>query len=423
MFIRAAFATSDGINIDRHFGAAERFDIYEIDDEKKTAVRTDSRQVMRACQEHMHDSGRMSEAVKTVCDCNAVFAACSGERAKEALALKNVQAIDLELPIAAVTERLLNSRVKLVDRRFTEIIKAPLISVSRKNQNNFGHLQKKHPCMGGDANVHFGRIHLPVSPSCNIQCRFCTRCFDKTAIKPGVSSLVLKPSETVETIKKALKLCPELTVVGIAGPGDTLATDYALDTFELVKANFPELICCLSTNGFRLPDKVERIKSIGIETVTVTVNAVDPDIEAKINDFVIDEKGVKHEGVEGAKLLIAHQLEGIKKAAEEGIVVKINSVLVPGINDTHIKEVARKTAELGASILNIIPLIPQNDMSDIPAPTCEMLEHVRKEAGAYLEVFRHCQHCRADACGIPGQGNDLHSRLYDKEVVERFSHG
>ena len=29
--IRAAFATGDGININRHFGIADRFDIYEID--------------------------------------------------------------------------------------------------------------------------------------------------------------------------------------------------------------------------------------------------------------------------------------------------------------------------------------------------------------------------------------------------------
>lgn len=103
--------------------------------------------------------------------------------------------------------------------------------------------------------------------------------------------------------------------------------------------------------------------------------------------------------------------------------MKINSVLVPGINDKHIKEVARVTKELGASILNIIPLIPQNELSHLNAPTCEMLERVRQEAGEYLDVFRHCKHCRADACGVPGKNQDIHGLLYDKEVVETFSHG
>ena len=271
-----------------------------------------------------------------------------------------------------------------------------------------------------------GRLHLPVSPVCNIGCKFCTRAYNKSEIKPGVTSLVLKPEEAVETVRKAKELCPELTVVGIAGPGDTLANNQALKTFALVKENFPELICCLSTNGFRLPECVDEIARIGIETLTVTVNAVDPEIEAKINSFVIDERGFKHEGIEAAKMLIEKQLTGIRLAAEKGIVVKINSVLVPGINDEHIPEVARVTAELGASILNIIPLIPQNEMKDIPAPDCADLEAVRIEAGKYLEVFRHCQHCRADSLGIPGKGKDLHEELYKdrkERAADTFSHG
>ena len=52
-----------------------------------------------------------------------------------------------------------------------------------------------------------------------------------------------------------------------------------------------------------------------------------------------------------------------------------------------------------------------------------MLERVRQEAGEYLDVFRHCKHCRADACGVPGKNQDIHGLLYDKEVVETFSHG
>ena len=201
---------------------------------------------------------------------------------------------------------------------------------------------------------------------------------------------------------------------------------FGLETFALVKENFPELICCLSTNGYRLPEKVNEIAEIGIETLTVTVNAIDPEIEAKINNFVIDSEGKRHDGVEGAKLLIEKQLEGIRLAAQKGIVVKINSVLVPGINDKHIPEVAKKTAELGASILNIIPLIPQNEMKDIKAPSCADLEEVRQEAGKYLEVFRHCQHCRADSLGIPGKGKDLHNELYKdrkERAADTFSHG
>lgn len=292
-----------------------------------------------------------------------------------------------------------------------------------KHDNNFEHLAKNHPCFSKEAHHKSGRIHLPVSPTCNIQCKFCKRGFNKSEIRPGVSSLLLKPEETVAIIDKALSLVPEIKVVGIAGPGDTLATDFALDTFALAKKNHPELINCLSTNGLRLYDKADKIKEAGVETLTVTVNAVDPEILKDIVSYVTDENGNKLTGIEGAEKLITAQLKGIKKISELGVVVKINSVLIPGINDHHIKEIARVTSELGANLLNIIPLIPQNELAHIEAPTCDLLEKVRAEAGEYLEVFRHCKHCRADACGVPGKNQDIHSLLYDKEVVETFSHG
>lgn len=288
---------------------------------------------------------------------------------------------------------------------------------------NFDHLAKTHPCLGGEAHFKYGRIHLPVSPSCNIQCKFCRRGFNKSEIRPGVSSLLLSPEEAVKTIRKALTLCPEISVVGIAGPGDTLATDHALETFRLVKKEFPHLINCLSTNGLRLAEKAEKIVEAGVETITVTVNAIDPNIQKDICSYVIDENGNKLIGEEGARKLIDAQLKGIKKISELGVIVKINSVLIPGVNDTHIKEIAKVAKELGASILNIIPLIPQNELSHLEAPTCQLLDKCRGEAGEYLDVFRHCKHCRADACGVPGKNQDIHSQLYDKEVVETFSHG
>jgi len=275
-----------------------------------------------------------------------------------------------------------------------------------RNNHNFEHLAKTHPCLGGEAHFVYGRIHLPVSPTCNIQCKFCKRGFNKSEIRPGVSSLLLSPEEAVRTVEKALVLCPQIRVAGIAGPGDTLATDHALKTFELIGAQFPELVNCLSTNGLRLAEKAQRLKKAGVKTLTVTVNAIDPEILEQICSFVIDENGNKLEGIEGAKLLISRQLEGIIKVSELGIIVKINSVLIPGINDSHIKEIARVTSGLGASILNIIPLIPQNELAHVEAPTCQLLEKVRVEAGVYLDVFRHCKHCRADACGVPGKNQE-----------------
>jgi nitrogen fixation protein NifB len=84
--------------------------------------------------------------------------------------------------------------------------------------------------------------------------------------------------------------------------------------------------------------------------------------------------------------------------------------------------VARLTAEVGASLINIIPLIPQHELINNRAPDCEELRAAREAAEQRLPVFRHCKHCRADACGIPGSGVDLADKLYcQSEPV--FSHG
>lgn len=282
-------------------------------------------------------------------------------------------------------------------------------------------IAKTHPCLSREANTVFGRLHLPVSPACNIRCRFCHRSLNKSEQRPGVTAQVLRPEEAVEKVREALELCPEITVAGIAGPGDTLATDSALRTFRLVHEAYPDLTLCLSTNGLMLPDYAQQLYDVGVRTVTVTVNAVDPKIQAKIISYIVFE-GIRYVGEEAASILIRRQLEGIRKIKSLGTIVKVNTVLIPGVNDTHIETVAKTVKEAGADLCNIIPLIPQYEFSDIPAPTCLEIEEARQKAGKYIEVFRHCQHCRADACGIPGRG-DLSQKLYGEACAETFSHG
>jgi len=287
-------------------------------------------------------------------------------------------------------------------------------------ENRYAHLVKQHPCYNPDAHKVNGRIHLPVSPTCNIRCRFCRREFDTTTQRPGVARYVISPAEAVGLVEKALELCPQITVVGVAGPGESLATSHALDALELVHRRFPDLIGCLSTNGLRLAENAMRSVQVGVKTVSVTVNAVNPDRLTKINGGVVID-GKLLTGIEGANTLIRAQLAGIRKAADLGLVVKTNAVLIPGLNDDHIEDIAKAVEEAGASMMNIIPLIPSAELSDIPAPDCDMLNTARATAEKYLTVFRHCRHCRADACGIPG-GKDLADQLYDKRV-ETFSHG
>ncbi len=234
---------------------------------------------------------------------------------------------------------------------------------------------------------------------------------------------MLKPAECEAILTKALEICPDIKVAGIAGPGDTLASDYALETFKIVKEKFPQLIKCMSTNGLLLSERAQDVIDIGIDSLTVTVNAVDPEIESRLNAYILYH-GKKIEGVEAAEILIRNQLEGIRKVASAGITIKVNTVLVPEINGEHIETIARTVKEAGAKIYNIIPLIPQHELKDVKAPTCAEIDAARTKASKYIDVFRHCQHCRADAVGVPGK-SEFGDQIYQRRlgVKETFSHG
>jgi len=158
----------------------------------------------------------------------------------------------------------------------------------------------------------------------------------------------------------------------------------------------------MSTNGLLLPEKLQDLLRVGVSTLTVTVNAIDPEIQAKIVNHIVYH-GKVYRGVEAAEIQIKNQFEGIKAAIDAGLVVKVNTVLVPGINDKHVVEIARKLNELGVYIMNVMPLINQGAFADIEPPTAEERKTVQEACEPYVMQMRHCRQCRADAYGLLSQ--------------------
>jgi len=267
--------------------------------------------------------------------------------------------------------------------------------------SKFAHLTSVHPCYNEKAHFTTARIHLPVAPRCNIQCNYCIRKLDKCEHRPGVASSILNPREALVRVDKYSREMQNLKVVGIAGPGEALANEDTFETMRLVHEKYPELIKCVASNGLLLSERVDELVKAGVTSVTVTINAVDPEVGAKIYSFVrYHDKTYK--GVEGAKLLIEKQFEGIKKASEAGLNVKVNTVLIPEINFDQIKKVAQKAAQNGAIIMNIIPMIPLHNFEKERPPECDELTMARTIAEEFLPQFRLCRQCRADAVGVPG---------------------
>jgi len=262
-----------------------------------------------------------------------------------------------------------------------------------------------HPCFGGDHHKN-GRMHLAVAPKCNIKCGYCTRKHDcVNESRPGVTSRLLTPDEAIIKVREVMAspiVGPIIKVVGIAGPGDPLANEETFETFRMVKEEFPHLMLCMSTNGLMLSESIDRLYELGLHHLTVTINAVDPEIGAHIYRHVIYH-GVHYTGVEGARILIANQFDGLKRAGELGLIIKVNTVLVPGVNDDQIPLIAAKVKESGAFVMNIMPIIPQAELAHIIPPSEERVAALRKANEAIIGQFAHCKHCRADAIGLIGQ--------------------
>ena len=110
-------------------------------------------------------------------------------------------------------------------------------------------------------------------------------------------------------------------------------------------------------------------------------------------------------GEEAARVLIEHQIDGIRKAVAAGMLVKVNSVMVPGVNADHLPAVAKKAKELGAYIVNMIPLIPVpgTKFEGIRAPTSKERKQLQDACEVDIRQMRHCRHCRADAIGLLGE--------------------
>jgi len=269
---------------------------------------------------------------------------------------------------------------------------------------------QEHPCFSEKACHTFGRCHVPVAPRCNIQCNYCIRDFDcVNESRPGVTTKVLNPDEALELVKEVIDKYDYIKVIGIAGPGEPLANEETFETLRRLHEQYPNVIKCLSTNGLLLPDKIDLLQKYDVGNVTVTLNAIDPEIGAKIYQFV-NYKGKRYTGIEGAKILLSQQLKGIEEAVKLHMIVKINTVYIPGINDKHIPEIAKKVGEMGVYTFNVIPLIAQYKFADIAPPTMEMKRTMQDECAKYLKQMRHCQRCRADAIGKLGE--DIQSCLY-----------
>jgi MoaA/NifB/PqqE/SkfB family radical SAM enzyme len=109
-----------------------------------------------------------------------------------------------------------------------------------------------------------------------------------------------------------------------------------------------------------------------------------------------------------------------------GILVKVNSVMIPGVNDQHLAEVSKVVKSKGAFLHNVMPLIAEPEHGTFyglmgqPSPTAEELQELQDACSGDMNMMRHCRQCRADAVGLLGEDRGLNSPRQDRGHGDRL---
>jgi nitrogen fixation protein NifB len=150
---------------------------------------------------------------------------------------------------------------------------------------------------------------------------------------------------------------------------------------------------------------------------------VDPDVGAKIYPWIFwNNRRIK--GRKGAEILIEQQQKGLAMLTERSVLVKVNSVLIPGVNDEHLKEVSRVVKAKGAFLHNVMPLIAEPEHGTFygvmgqRGPTHDELQSLQDACAGDMAMMRHCRQCRADAVGMLGEDRGAEFTLDKVEAMD-----
>ncbi len=91
---KVAIASTDGETVNQHYGKAEKFYIYSIDDEVGYDL-VEERLVVPVCMDGAHEISKMKESVLRFTDCRYIVVSRLGTAASAALSAAGITAMEL----------------------------------------------------------------------------------------------------------------------------------------------------------------------------------------------------------------------------------------------------------------------------------------------------------------------------------------
>ena len=176
-------------------------------------------------------------------------------------------------------------------------------------------------------------LRISVTDRCNFRCRYCM------PVEVFGAGYAFMPREDLLTFEEIVSLVGALIPLGIGKirltGGEPLLRRDLDDLVAMLAAVEGVKEIALTTNGVLLAHHAEGLALAGLNRVTVSLDALDPEIFARMN------------GV-GAK--VARVLAGINSAQAFGLPVKVNAVIQRGVNEGEILPLARWAKAAGVDL-------------------------------------------------------------------------
>ncbi|MGE4298958.1 MAG: NifB/NifX family molybdenum-iron cluster-binding protein [Desulfovibrionaceae bacterium] len=242
-------------------------------------------------------------------------------------------------------------------------------------------------------------LHLPVAPRTNARGRYA----------PVADGEALSAQDALRFLAHALGKGAPVARVDLDGPGDPLATsELTLELVARIRELFPETSVSLTTNGLHGAASAGLLAQAGLGHLTITVDAVSASVAAQLYAWI--RPNTKTLPIaKAAEILVAEQAAAIAACREAGLTVRVRTTVYPGVNHTHVGDIARTVAALGAQAMEIVG---HNAPADADGPVMEsapasLLGALREQAGQYLPVLDAPGASDADACARGDGGKAL----------------
>jgi GTP 3',8-cyclase len=219
---------------------------------------------------------------------------------------------------------------------------------------------------------NYGRIakklRISVTDKCNMSCGYCmpknnTKWFDSTEVL------------SFEEIVRLSSIFGNLGVEKIRITGGEPLVRPLIESLIKSIAKLPPIKSIgLTTNGLLLSDRVEKLKSSGLNSVNISL------------DSFKEDRFKMMTGINGLDKVIS----SIQKAKDAGFDVKINTVVVRGWNDDEVVEFANFARHSGITV-RFIEFMPLDGTgiwrSDLVFSKKEMIEKLESNIGKLFPVL------------------------------------